>query len=105
MASKNTKQEKPVTTVTEDVVEEVPVETEVEKSPEEKIEETIPTVAVVNCNRLNIRNKASKSVGEILFVATLGQKLDVLDNSLGDWVKVSFGSTIGFCMREFVDLG
>ena len=73
----------------------------------EEIEETEELLIgiVSNCNRLNVREKASKDAAIVCEVACETKVMIALNESTEDFYKVCTAAGIeGFCMKQFITI-
>lgn len=107
--SKKNEEKKPVrpVEVVNEVVQEPVVETpvvEVKMEPKREVETNVKAT-VVNCAKLNVREKPNTDA-DILVVLNNGSEVEVDPaRSTREWVKITTASGVdGFCMRKFVSV-
>lgn len=79
----------------EDLVTELP--------SDEVVEESILSKKgiVTNCNRLNVRSLPSKN-SEVVKILNQTDEVEIFDDNIPDWFKISFKNHVGFCMKKFI---
>lgn len=98
-----------ITPVTEEVeqveVTEIAAETEpVVVEPIKEVEDSTPTIGVVNCGLLRVRSAADSTVDNVICEITEGTEVQV-NETVGDFYAITTtAGAEGFCMKKFITI-